>query len=76
MNIHLALDAYQQTEPCRKAVPDVQHHNLGAVHEQGGHVSGVLLIPPQSQQGGVRLGRLIYYGGMLLVPAHIGVQSK
>ena len=64
------------TKLCRKAVPDVQHHYLGAVHEQGSHVSGVLLVPPQPQQGGVRLGRLIYYCGMLLVPAHIRVQSK
>lgn len=50
------------------STPDVKHYNFGGVHEQGSHVSGVLLIPAQPQQRGVRLRGLVNNGGVLLVP--------
>ena len=48
--------------------PDVQDDHSGGVHGDGGHVAGILLVPPQAQQGGVRLRALIDDGAMLLIP--------
>lgn len=46
---------------------DVEDDDLGAIHDDGGHVPGVLLVPSQADQGGVRLGALVDDGGVLLV---------
>lgn len=47
---------------------DVEDDDLGALHNDGGHVPGVLLVPPQADQRGVGLGALVDDGRVLLVP--------
>ncbi|PON50518.1 hypothetical protein TorRG33x02_314440, partial [Trema orientale] len=46
---------------------DVEDDDLGAVHDDGGHVPGVLLVPAKADQGGVGLRALVDDGGVLLV---------
>lgn len=46
---------------------NIEHNNLGAVHDNGGHIPRVLLIPAESDQGRVGLGALVDNGGMLFV---------
>lgn len=47
---------------------NVQDHNFIAVHQNGGHVPQILLVPGQSKQRGIGLGALVDDCGVLLVP--------
>ncbi|KAK2970325.1 hypothetical protein RJ640_025984 [Escallonia rubra] len=42
---------------CEEA--DVEDDNLGAVHDDGGHISGVLLVPAEADQRSVRFKALV-----------------
>ena len=46
---------------------DVEDDHLGGVHDDGGHVPGILLVPPQTDQRRVGLRALVDDGGVLLV---------
>ena len=46
-----------------------QEAGLGGVHEDGGHVARVLLVPAQAQQRAAGLAALVDDGGVLFVPA-------
>lgn len=46
---------------------DVQDHHFWAVHQNSGHVTGVLFVPSKTQEGCVRLCTLIDNGRMLLI---------
>lgn len=46
---------------------DVEDNYFGAIHNDGGHIPGVLLVPTQADQRSVRLGALVDDGGVLLV---------
>jgi len=57
------------------SLPDIEDDNLGGIHEDGGHVSRVLLVPTQPQEGDLRLGALVDDGAVLLVPASHHIAS-
>ena len=48
-------------------IPNVQDDHLQGVHENRGHVAGILLVPPEAQQRRLGLGALVDDGGVLLV---------
>ncbi|KAE8732471.1 hypothetical protein F3Y22_tig00002011pilonHSYRG00001 [Hibiscus syriacus] len=50
---------------CRET--DIQNNNLSTIHNYSGHVSRVLLVPPQSYKRSIRLRTLINNSRMLLV---------
>ncbi|KAF5479227.1 hypothetical protein F2P56_000068 [Juglans regia] len=51
----------------KRGVADVKDDDFRAVHDDCGHIPGVLLVPAEADQGGVRLGALVDDGGVLLV---------
>ena len=55
--IHTSLVALQLHHRQRREL-NVKHDDLGAVHDDGGHVSGVLLVPPEADEWRVRLSTL------------------
>ncbi|WVZ05447.1 hypothetical protein V8G54_018793 [Vigna mungo] len=46
---------------------NIQHHHLGAVHDNRGHVPRVLLVPPEPNQRSVWFRALVDYCGVLFV---------
>ncbi|KAH7670076.1 hypothetical protein IHE45_10G001400 [Dioscorea alata] len=47
---------------------DIEHHYLGAVHDYGSHVPGVLFVPPEPHKRGFSgVGGLVDDGGVLLI---------
>jgi hypothetical protein len=48
-------------------VADVEDDNLGIVHDNGGHISGILLVLAEVDQGGVGPEALVDDSGVLLV---------
>lgn len=67
--LHPTPEKHQRAASPRAASPDVKDDDFGGVHENGGHVAGVLLVPPQAQQGCIRLRAVVDYRAVLLVPA-------
>lgn len=47
---------------------DIEHHDLGAVHDNGSHVPVVLFVPPEHHKLGFSgVGGLVDEGGLLLI---------
>lgn len=59
---------FQASLSMQPNLPDVQHDYFGWVHEHCGHIPRVLLVPAQTQQGGLGGRALIDDRRVLLVP--------
>lgn len=49
---------------------------LGGVHENGGHISGVLLVPAKAEERGAGFTALVNNGRVLLIPVPTLPASK
>eukprot|EP00262_Sarcandra_glabra_P012131 TRINITY_DN3062_c0_g1_i3.p2 TRINITY_DN3062_c0_g1~~TRINITY_DN3062_c0_g1_i3.p2 ORF type:complete len:262 (+),score=31.24 TRINITY_DN3062_c0_g1_i3:280-1065(+) len=56
-----------QLDDGERREPDIEDDDLRALHDDGGHVPGVLLVPTEPNQGRVGLGALVDDGGVLLI---------